>query len=86
MAARGGVDYATKQFNVSKGLLDRLRTLSSRKGERKPDAVEVYSADETAWLEATVRALIGRLGETVALDGLPEINVGNVVNFAKRTL
>lgn len=86
MAACGGGGEAAMQFNVSRGLLQRLRILSSRKGGRKPDAVQPYSIDETSLLEATVIVLIRRAGETAALGGvggLPEINAGNVETLAR---
>lgn len=83
-ANAGGRSSAALKYRIDKALLDKLGELTSRRGDRaiarKATAgpAEPLTGLETAWLEAAVKTLIWRLGDTRDTTALPSITLADV--------
>lgn len=81
-AKAGGIANAVSQYRIHKDVLRKLGELSSVHGDRqtarKADAVRPLTASETVWLEAAVKMLIWRVGDTRNPQALPEITMAEL--------
>jgi hypothetical protein len=69
----GDLQEAAHYFNVSRNVLERIRVLSSSRGDRlsarkiaRGSSLEPLTPSEIHWLEAVLKAVIQRVGELAA--------------------
>jgi hypothetical protein len=53
-------------LGISRNVMEKLQALSSYAGGRKADGSRPFTSKEQEWLEATVKAIIRRVGEVAA--------------------
>lgn len=80
--ARGRRKRAAKMYSIEKAVLDKLGELASERGDRltarKATAVRPLTGLETTWLEAAVKMLIWRLGDSHSPQSLPPIKMSDL--------
>ena len=81
-AQAGGRREAAKTYEIQKAVLDMIGKLTSKYGSpstaRKARTLRPLTGPERAWLEAAVRKLILRLGETHTAARLPLITMSDL--------
>lgn len=78
----GGRDAAAALYGIDKNVLGKMGELSSTRGDllhaRKADSVQPLSGHESGWVEAAVKMLIHRLGDTRDRTRLPRITMDDL--------
>ncbi len=81
-AKTGGRESAATAYRIEKAVLNRMGELTSLRGDRltarKATGVQPLTGQERAWLEAAVKMLIWRLGDTRTLSNLPVITMSDL--------
>lgn len=74
-----------KTYRIDRPVLSKMGELTSTRGDsktaRKADALQPLTAVESAWLEAAVKMLIWRVGDTRGLGALPPITMADLPNL-----
>ena len=81
-AKTGGRESAATAYRIEKVVLSRMGELASLRGDRltarKATGVQPLTGPERAWLEAAVKMLILRLGDTRKRSALPLITMSDL--------
>ena len=84
-ASAGGRDEAAKSLQISITVLKKLGDLTANRGDEKTarkvlpgHALTALSQREAAWIEAAIKVIIRRVGETLSGQSLPLITMGDL--------
>jgi hypothetical protein len=81
-AKTGGREIAATAYRIEKAVLSTMGELASLRGDRltarKASVVQPLTGQERAWLEAAVKMLIWRLGDTRKRSALPLITMSDL--------
>ena len=82
VAGRNRKLRAAAEYRIDRAVVRKMAELSTNHGDlvnaRKATAVKPLTGQEGAWLEAVVKMLIWRLGDTRTLSALPLITMSDL--------